>query len=119
MAYIRKRKDSYKVEIRKKGHPHIENMEEFIQRQIYNYSDTKMPKPQHMAKGGSMVSYDKPKDDWEVIYNSMSPIEKGQFNARNKKTIKITGSAPSYERKRIAGEKKLMNLEIVLKSSFI
>mgnify|MGYP003666899601 FL=1 len=23
MAYIRKRKDSYKVEIRKKGHPHI------------------------------------------------------------------------------------------------
>jgi len=77
------------------GNPHIENMDEFIQRQIYNYSDTKMPKPQHMAKGGSMISYDKPKDDWEVIYNSMSPIEKGQFNARNKKTIKITGSAPS------------------------
>jgi len=23
MAYIRKRRDSYKVEIRKKGHPHI------------------------------------------------------------------------------------------------
>jgi hypothetical protein len=80
------------------GKPHIENMDEFIQRQIYNYSDTKMPKPQHMAKGGSMVSYDKPKDDWEVIYKSMTPIEKGQFNARNKKTIKITGSPSSVSR---------------------
>jgi hypothetical protein len=80
------------------GKPHIENMDEFIQRQIYNYSDTKMPKPQHMAKGGSMVSYDKPKDDWEVFYKSMSPIEKGQFNARNKKTIKITGSPSSVSR---------------------
>lgn len=77
------------------GNPHIENMDEFIQRQIYNYSDTNMPKPRHMAQGGRMISYDNPKKDWEVIYNSMTPIQKGQFNARNKKTIKITGSAPS------------------------
>ena len=77
------------------GNPHIENMDEFIQRQLYNYSDTNMPKPRHMAQGGRMISYDNPKKDWEVIYNSMTPIQKGQFNARNKKKIKITGSAPS------------------------
>ena len=75
------------------GNPHIETAEEYVDRQLYNYSDTKMPKPKHMAKGGRMISYDRPKDDWENIYNSMTPIQKGQFNARNKKKIKIT--APS------------------------
>lgn len=76
------------------GNPHIENMDEFIQRQIYNFSDTKMDKPKHM-NNKNMISYDNPKDDFELIYKTMTPFEKGHFNATKKKKIKIKGSDPS------------------------
>ena len=76
------------------GKPHIENMDEFIQRQIYNFSDTKMGKPKHM-NNHHMVSYDQPQKDWEIIYKSMTPFEKGTHNANERKKIKIKGSAPS------------------------
>ena len=76
------------------GKPHIENMDEFIQRQIYNFSDTKMDKPKHM-NNKNMISYDNPKDDFELIYKTMTPFEKGHFNATQKKKIKIKGSDPS------------------------
>ena len=68
------------------GKPHMETQGEYIQRQLYNYEDTPMKKPKHMASGGPIISYDQPQKDFEVIYKSMSPIEKGQFNASRRKS---------------------------------
>jgi len=76
------------------GNPYMENQQEFIERQLYNFSDTKMDKPKHM-NNKNMVSYDNPKDDFELIYKTMTPFEKGHFNATQKKKIKIKGSDPS------------------------
>ena len=61
------------------GNPYMENQQEFIDRQLYNFSDTKMDKPKHM-NNKNMISYDNPK---------------GHFNATQKKKIKIKGSDPS------------------------
>ena len=76
------------------GNPYMENQQEFIDRQLYNFSDTKMDKPKHM-NNKNMISYDNPKDDFELIYKTMTPFEKGHFNATQKKKIKIKGSDPS------------------------
>lgn len=76
------------------GNPYIENQQEFIDRQLYNFSDTKMDKPKHM-NNKNMVSYDNPKNDFELIYKTMTPFEKGHFNSTQKKKIKIKGSDPS------------------------
>ena len=76
------------------GNPYMENQQEFIDRQLYNFSDTKMDKPKHM-NNKNMISYDNPKDDFELIYKTMTPFEKGHFNATKKKKIKIKGSDPS------------------------
>ena len=76
------------------SNPYIENQQEFIERQLYNFSDTKMDKPKHM-NNKNMVSYDNPKNDFELIYKTMTPFEKGHFNATQKKKIKIKGSDPS------------------------
>ena len=76
------------------SNPYIENQQEFIERQLYNFSDTKMDKPKHM-NNKNMISYDNPKDDFELIYKTMTPFEKGHFNATQKKKIKIKGSDPS------------------------
>ena len=76
------------------GKPHMENQQEFIERQLYNFSDTKMDKPKHM-NNKNMVSYDNFKDDFELVYKTMTPFEKGHFNATKKKKIKIKGSDPS------------------------
>ena len=74
-----------------KGKPHMENQEEFIKRQLYNFSDTKMDRPKHM-NNDRMVSYDNPKKDWEILYKSMTPFEKGTHNANERKKIKISGT---------------------------
>ena len=76
------------------GNPYIENQQEFIDRQLYNFSDTKMDKPKHM-NNKNMISYDNPKDDFELIYKTMTPFEKGHFNSTQNKKIKIKGSDPS------------------------
>ena len=76
------------------SNPYIENQQEFIERQLYNFSDTKMDKPKHM-NNKNMVSYDNPKNDFELIYKTMTPFEKGHFNSTYKKKIKIKGSDPS------------------------
>lgn len=66
------------------SNPYIENQQEFIERQLYNFSDTKMDKPKHM-NNKNMISYDNPKDDFELIYKTMTPFEKGHFNSTHKK----------------------------------
>jgi len=76
------------------SNPYIENQQEFIERQLYNFSDTKMDKPKHM-NNKNMISYDNPKNDFELIYKTMTPFEKGHFNSTYKKKIKIKGSDPS------------------------
>jgi len=76
------------------SNPYIENQQEFIERQLYNFSDTKMDKPKHM-NNKNMISYDNPKNDFELIYKTMTPFEKGHFNSTHKKKIKIKGSDPS------------------------
>jgi len=48
------------------SNPYIENQQEYIERQLYNFSDTKMDKPKHM-NNKNMVSYDNPKNDFELI----------------------------------------------------
>ena len=70
-----------------------ETQSQYIQRMLYNYEDTPMSKPKHMAKGGPMISYDNPIGDFELIYKSMSPFEKGTFNASQKKKIKTKPSS--------------------------
>jgi hypothetical protein len=80
--------------------PRKETFQEYADRITFENSQSPVKKPKHYDDKKVLPRY----TDWDIIYKSMSPIERGQWNAeqRSKEKIKISGTTKPSSVGRVA-----------------